>query len=358
MVLRAMLACGLAAALPGCASGGDIPGAGGAGNSRTASYSAANPIPPRLQWNANNGYCGEVVFISAGLYYGQYVSQYDARALASNGIPQYKAGAQLLIGVNDTVAATRMHLTYAAWNTKAETSTDAFLTWVKGEVLAGYPVAMGVYTNENAFYGKTNPSAGDPAYDHIVSVTGVASHAPLTQPPAYHANDAVTFSDNGLWTGTSNGRPPYLFRYPLGPFQATRKQANAQTAGIYSIASDARNYGIAITGIADGDHETVPVRVAPNRNYESPKMINGSNARPAPMQLVLTVTVSGLEPGRKYNLYRYNAMANVPDSAFNANAPKAFRKWAIVASATNYVVTEHIQSSDEVIYRAVPAAAP
>jgi len=27
-------------------------------------------IPPRYQWNANNGYCGEVAFISVGLYYG------------------------------------------------------------------------------------------------------------------------------------------------------------------------------------------------------------------------------------------------------------------------------------------------
>lgn len=31
-------------------------------------------IPPRYQWNANNGYCGEVSFISVGLYYGQYCS--------------------------------------------------------------------------------------------------------------------------------------------------------------------------------------------------------------------------------------------------------------------------------------------
>jgi hypothetical protein len=40
-----------------------------------------NNIPPRLQWEANFGYCGEVSLISAGLYYGQYLSQYDARAI-------------------------------------------------------------------------------------------------------------------------------------------------------------------------------------------------------------------------------------------------------------------------------------
>ena len=39
----------------------------------TATWSVDNPIPPRLQWNENNGYCGEMSFISAGLYYGQYL---------------------------------------------------------------------------------------------------------------------------------------------------------------------------------------------------------------------------------------------------------------------------------------------
>ncbi len=42
-------------------------------------------IPPRYQWNANNGYCGETSFISAGLYYGQYCSQWKARDIASPG---------------------------------------------------------------------------------------------------------------------------------------------------------------------------------------------------------------------------------------------------------------------------------
>ncbi|MFZ8911013.1 MAG: hypothetical protein ACO20A_10210, partial [Candidatus Nanopelagicales bacterium] len=40
-------------------------------------------MAPRLQWNANGGYCGEVSFISAGMRYGQYTSQWTARSLAS-----------------------------------------------------------------------------------------------------------------------------------------------------------------------------------------------------------------------------------------------------------------------------------
>ncbi len=43
--------------------------------------------------------------ISAGLYYGQYVSQYTARAVASDDTPQYRRRSQLLLGGNDRHAA-------------------------------------------------------------------------------------------------------------------------------------------------------------------------------------------------------------------------------------------------------------
>ena len=88
-------------------------------------------IPPRLQWNANFGYCGEVSLISAGLYFGQYVSQYDARAIASNGAPQYLSGSQLLLGVNDQTAAAAMHLNALAWDESEGSGSQAFLAWVK-----------------------------------------------------------------------------------------------------------------------------------------------------------------------------------------------------------------------------------
>lgn len=308
-------------------------------------YSQSNDIPPRLQWNGNDGYFGEVSLISAGLYYGQYVSQYDARVLDGSGLPQYKSRSQLLIGVNDTVAAANMHLEASEWDTKTETSTAQFLTWVQQEVLSGYPVAIGIFTNEYLFYGKTNPNAGDPQYDHIVPVTGVT---PAT----------LTFSDNGLWTGTT-GKPTYTFTYPLSSFPKTRQEANAKNGTIYSVANGGQNYGVAITGVIDQDRETLPVRVATNVNYEKPAIANGSNVRPAPMALTLTITVSGLEPGTTYNLYRYDAMANVPNAAFNANASQATERWTIdIASGTTYTMSENIMSDDEAIYRAVPSAAP
>jgi hypothetical protein len=316
--------------------------------------SVHNPIPPRLQWDENNGYCGEVALVSAGLYYGQYLSQYDARQIAGDGKPQYKASAQLLLGVNDAYAATQMRLTYAEWTPGKTSTASDFLAWVKGEVIKGYPVAIGVYTNEYLFYEDTDPDAGDPDYDHIVVVTGVASQHPLS--PTYYANDVLTFSDNGLWTGTASGQPQYAFSYEFAAIQATRQQANARSGNIYSLADAVRDYGIAITGIADPNHETLPVRVATSVDYETPQIVDGSNTRPAPMPLALTVTVSGLHAGAKYNLYRYSSVASVPTSAFNGHRSAAADEWSFTATGATYTLEQAVVSDEEVIYRAVPAA--
>jgi hypothetical protein len=218
-------------------------------------------------------------------------------------------------------------------------------------------VAIGIYTNEYLFYGSTSPTAGSAHYDHIVDVTGITSNHPLTLPARYYPTDVLTFSDNGLWSPPP-GPPQYIFSYPFGSFQATRKQANAQTGPIYSLADVRRDYGIALTGIADPDQETVPVRVATSVNSELPQIGHHSDARPTPMALTLTVTVSGLQAGTVYNLYRYNSMGSVPNTAFNQHKSAASQSWTFTATGATHTLTQPIQSNDEVIYRAVPASAP
>lgn len=316
-------------------------------------YIQKNNIPPRLQWNANQGYCGEVALISAGLYYGQYMSQYTARAIAIKNKPQTKG--QLLLGVNAKYAATQMHLRSVEWNTASEKSTDQFLVWVKHNVAKGYPVAIGIYTNEYLFYGNKNPNAGDPLYDHIVPVTEFSSQYPLNS--GYHGKDIIYFSDNGLW-GNIHYRP-YIFHYTCNNFQANRRQANAKNGVIYSLADGGINYGIAIMGVMDLNNDTLPVRVQTNVNYEKPSIKNGSNQEPIPMPLVLKITVSNLEPGIFYNVYKYNNVKSVPNSQFNAKASNAYKRWKIkIDSGTSYTITDHICSNEVAIYRAVKARAP
>ncbi len=313
-----------------------------------------NDIPPRFQWNSNLGYCGEVSLISAGLYYGQYISQYQARVIAGKGAPQNKC--QLLLGRNDYAAAAQMHLEATEWNTSEEQNTDQFLAWVKQNVVKGYPVAIGIYTNEYLFYDDTDPDAGDSEYDHIVPVTAFSSNHPLRD-PAYYGDDIIFFSDNGLW-GDPN-HPQYNFSYSAGEFQADRRQANAENGPIYSISNDGDNYGIAITGVMDLDGDTLPVRVTTNVNYEKPEIQDGSNTQPVPMPVVLTITISGLQPNVAYNLYRYNDLSLVPNSHFNGRAHNAYQHWQIeIISGSTYVMTQQIDSDEVAVYRAVKAIAP
>jgi len=319
-------------------------------------YSVTLPVPLRRQFDANFGYCGETSLISAGLIFGQYLSQYDVRALASPGQPQSAQSSQLLVGVNDQAAATRVHLRSKRY-LAPQSTPRTFLTWIKGEVMAKHPVVMGVFTNSYLFDDTTDPNGGEAEYDHIVTVTGVSSSHPLTSPATYYADDTVTFTDHGIWTGTTSGLSQYVFTYPFGAFAKTRQQANAKTGSVYSLPSGVPNYGLSITGVADDSREALPVLVTTSVNSEG-QMRDGSNTRPPSSNLTVTATISGLRANVAYKLYRYNSAASVPNSQFNANAARAAFVRTFVATGSTFVITQSIRSSDQVFYRAVPASSP
>lgn len=314
--------------------------------------------PPRLQWNANSGYCGETSFISAGLFFGQYCSQYEARRLASPGVPQSNLNSQLLLGNNDVSTAVAMRLTAIPWNTARQQSTREFLVWVKSQVVAGYPVIIGVFTNKYRFCSELRPNAGDPDYDHIVPVLAISSERPLAvNARRCFPTDVITFSDNGLWSPSTT--PPYLFSYHFDQFPRDRRQANGPRKPIYSLNSDGRNYGIAISGVKDLDGDTIPVRVTTSVNSEEPEIVDGSNTPPAPGPLELTVTVTIPDQNSVYRLYRYQAFSDVPVSHFNANSDNAVETWEIPANqGTTFVVTKSIFSNAVEVFRAVPVSAP
>lgn len=340
----------VALALPVLASGAAIV---------ASRYESSLDIPPRLQWNANSGYCGETSFISAGLFFGQYASQYTMRSLASPGVPQSDPESQLLLGVNDLEAARRMRLEAVAWEPPRGASSEDFLVWVKRRLLLGDAVILGVFTNEWIFYGATDPRAGDPEYDHIVPVLGIGSDRPFRPKwmQQYLASDVIRFSDNGLFTG--NGDPVYRFDDRFDSFRQTRAGANRKDGPIYSLKKGGRQYGVAVTGVADRDGVTLPVRVETSANFEIPEMQDGSNAPPPSMPLELTAVVSIARPGRAHRLYLYDDFADVPEADFNANAARAARVWDIPArSGLSFEVKVAIRSDEVAVFRAVPASAP
>lgn len=241
-----------------------------------------------------------------------------------------------------------MHLQAVEWS---GSGSDEFVAWIKQNIAAGRPTIVGVFMNQFSFYG-TN-SGGYPDYDHIVPFYGAESSHAITD-PSYYTDDVLLFSDNGLYT--PSGPPIYLFSGTADALQLTRAQANLAASPTYSIPTGTADYGVAIAGVTDPNGETLPVRVATSVNFESPE-VHG-NTRPAGSPLALTVTVSGLQTGVAYTLYRYSSFAVVPDSSFNASASNASTSWSFVASGGTFVATDQILSSDVAVYRAVPSSGP
>lgn len=240
-------------------------------------------IPPRLQWNANNGYCGEVSLISAGLYFGQYCSQYTARSLSSGS--QKK---ELLLGINGKYAATAMQLNSSEFY--AENNPNRLGAWIRKNVLNLRPVITTVFTNERKFYGIKDLLAGDPDYDHIVPVIGIK-----TSSTSFSSSDVLYFSDNALWAPNPSNQSSFSS-------SRNRRDANRATSPVYSL-NKAAQYGLVINGVKDLDGDTIPVRLTTSVNKEVPALKNGSSVCPKATKITITAIVSIPDQSEDHSLY-------------------------------------------------------
>jgi hypothetical protein len=329
-------------------------------------YHHINAIGPRYQWEHNNGYCGEVSFISAGLYYGQYLSQYDVRTLAwasqsaadREKTKDIQQSVQLLLRMDNAPVAKLLRL--EADVCKVEGSLT-FLHWVKKNVVSGYPVIMGVFNNEYLIYNDKVTTDGDTEYDHIVPVMGWGSSRPLNGDDIH--GDVILLSDNGLYGPCTCPIPDdtvaYYYHYPIPYFLADRVLANTKHDAnrVYSLLSLAEkketgrmNYAIAIKGVLDENKETLPVKLTTSKNYEYPEIMNDHD-RPESLSVTLTITVAGLTPGQTYYLYHYEDENDVPVKNFNAESGDPWQE--IEATAATWTGSMVIQSKDKAFFRAV-----
>ncbi len=240
-------------------------------------------VAPFYQWESNNGYCGEVALMSAGLNNGQWMSQYSTRLVCGEfygselngyGASLQQAGnapgknasynAQVLLqspgiftGSNDFGYAARCAANarlqqvayptatgYQAANT-GQAGYQDFMKWIKSQTIAGNQVTLGVLVNGD----------DDDQYDHIVSVLKIGTNHAVTD-TNYYADDVLYFDDHGLYTLTySNGKwnagtnpaiplgagadtkgcTPYVYGYTFGSMAKSRSAANASGAAGYSI---------------------------------------------------------------------------------------------------------------------------
>jgi hypothetical protein len=214
---------------------------------------------PIAQFSTHNN--DALKFVVTGMFFGQYVSQYDARSLATPGIPQNLQASQLLVGycgdssgVTAIATANAMKMRAQAYCDSSSASTSsAYMTWMKAEIRAQHPVILGLFINQYLDSRNTNARAGDSNYDHIILITGVDSSFTDT---VYHGADIIHFDDHlgqQYFSLASN-------------FARSRTAANGASAPYYSIDTSA-SYALSVLGIQDTDGSSLRVQVSHCKLY-------------------------------------------------------------------------------------------
>jgi hypothetical protein len=277
-------------------------------------------IPPRQQWENANGYCGEMSIQSIALYDGAWISEQVVRTVA---------GGELLLGVNELSTLTKLHLDYVEWSSSApQPQAQPFLAWVKTQLQQGAPVIYSVYLTDG-----TN----DPDYDHIVLAVGI---------------DATTF---GGYVATdqlaSNNNFNKRIVAAMGSLSATRAGCNKDTTQGGCVPRNV-DYGVAITGVTDVQHVTLPVTMTV-AGISEPNVSLGAS----PSQMTATVTVSGLTAGHSYALLRYDDYRRVPTNATVAQflTSQFTHRTDFVATGASWTFVDPMTfvSSGTTYYRAV-----
>ena len=165
--------------------------------------------PIRLQWFQNDGYCGEMSLIMAGLKYGQYISQYDARVKGAVAAPQTGKTiqkSQLLLGMNEKAFAQSLKVSSISFpadvaalgppssctGASCNPPASVFLAWVKKMVRLKYSVSFAVYEN---FPYVSPPLSVIPQSSCSLSLTAI----PISR--TFH----VPCIPSGEWSLTWNG---------------------------------------------------------------------------------------------------------------------------------------------------------
>jgi hypothetical protein len=223
------------------------------------------PVKPFYQWENNNGYCGEVSIMEAGLNNGQWMSQYNARLVCGTGLSQSGPNgfcqthhvpdfnAQVLIESPNTGVSGPNRYADAAMclsNSRLQATTydytveqpgmagyENYMQWVKGEVMSGHQVTVALLDG-----------GGDPQEDHEVSVIKIGTNhclrevngtCTLFDNSRYYADDVLYFEDHGAATagadinpaippgaGSSTGCTPYIYGYRFQSLAKTESEEN------------------------------------------------------------------------------------------------------------------------------------
>lgn len=276
-------------------------------------------IPPRLQWKDRAGYCGECSIQQSALYYGSYISQYVCRKIIDPTQEQ-----DVLVRVNSDLVLEALQFKFEEFDTETPTPHyKPYLEWTKQHLHQGHPVIITMFDQDDDFWD----------YDHIVLATGF--HA--ADPKKYHPNDTLIFNDNFKLKAD---------RREFKTLHDTREMKGNGAEHYFCIPS-VHCFGCAITGIKDETGSLLPVRVSVDQEHE-PDVVK----KEEPDDLTLTITVSSLQPGKSYVLYRYDNYKKVPTRDYAKSKYHSVRKF--VADRAIHEFEDECPSNGVSMYRCLP----
>ncbi|MCW3105459.1 MAG: hypothetical protein JWO09_3899 [Bacteroidetes bacterium] len=411
-------------------------------------------------WDSpSSGYCGETSILSAGLLYGQYVPMYLIRQLLSDyfnglwgtdaqpsstltnmwlgysGLDWSEAGSpgkdykksegnfqawfgkrgqyycQVLPQIGDNsvnpsfdpinTVLGNLHLSYEHFSPKVQDTKNNFIPWMKGHVLNGHPVIIGVQD----FLAGSN----DNDFDHIVIVIGWGSNNDFSN-TSYFPDDEIVFIDHGLVISGQQpygGSIPYYFRYvmetpenitetggwlpdggcpdpanpawnfimDLGPYRQLNVEGEPcsngnLTCNTYQLAQSPTtltkgsdgNAGFAITGLSDTLPAGVQVRIDTDCYYQVP-CITAQQAQtgtqPASAQIINhKITISGLTESLSYNVWLFTAkntevLMQIPTTGFNEYGKEIKAECYTVSGQTSSAYTYPLAADTALFVRCV-----
>lgn len=281
-------------------------------------------LQPKIMWgwgiNSSPGFCGEASFQVAAQYFGSYFSQ---------GVIHDVAGDELLIGVNDKIAAQKLGLKYETLDPPSPTT---ILPFIQSHTRMGHVVLAGMYITQR--HGK-----GESEYDHIAPILGSVRNDGK-QP------DTVAYTD----LATDRIRLLEGSKIIMTRSQATSRLRTAQyTDNKYSISDG--GYVGAVSGVADLKSQLVRTRIVTNSSSE-PDWSEESKLNQEPAPLKISLYVYGLVCGLQYKVFRYDGLT-APSADFHLqNFAKVF---AFNATGPDIALIDHdvVPSNGTYHYRTV-----
>eukprot|EP00947_MAST-08B_sp_MAST-8B-sp1_P000463 g463.t1 len=289
-------------------------------------------MPPRFMWGWEpkvSGYCGSVSVQTAAIYHGNWLTEDAIRATSGGRDGKH----ELLLGfakdlsikhasVFHACEALAMNCTRWDYHSAPTPQTDAFVAWARAAIDRGLPVIMGVYWGVES----------NDDYDHIVPLRGY---------------DATALYYNDLHTNAT-------LRGELGPaFVRSRAQCVSEDRfGPQSFCLPSKvNYGVVVHGNNDPRNELQRVRLAMD-SWTEPDYSREDAQREAPTLLTALAIVSGVRPGKRYALLRFEDATTVPQHTF-LDGPYTDKTEFVAPAGGTYQQRVSMMSDSTVFFRCV-----